>query len=194
MNKKINIIKKQIGVFHKANKMNEISALIEEKNNFDQEKGKLEEIASEKEKILFKTLATVGNIVHESCIDSMDEKDNAVLRMWWPDGRDEDTERGESLLRTNGKSLMSHHEVLEKIGGYDQIRGTNVAGHRGYFLVGCGVDLNLAMIRYGLDFLENKNYTKLWTPFFMRKEMMAKTAQLEEFDEALYKVVGETSI
>ena len=26
----------------------------------------------------------------------------------------------------------------------------------------------------------------LQTPFFMEKEMMAKTAQLEEFDEALY--------
>ena len=46
-------------------------------------------------------------------------------------------------------------------------------------------------MHYGLDFLESKGYTKLWTPFFMNKEVMAKTAQLEEFDEALYGVAGE---
>lgn len=51
-----------------------------------------------------------------------------------------------------------------------------------------GVDFNLALVRYGLDFLASREYTKLQTPFFMRKEIMAKTAQLEEFDEALYKI------
>lgn len=55
---------------------------------------------------------------------------------------------------------------------------------------GYGVDLNLALVRYGLDFLAKREYKKLWTPFFMRKDLMAKTAQLEEFDEALYKVTG----
>ena len=63
-----------------------------------------------------------------------------------------------------------------------------VAGHRGYYLVGDGVDLNQALITYGLDFLREKGYTKIQPPFFMNKSMMSKTAQLEEFDEALYKV------
>lgn len=30
--------------------------------------------------------------------------------------------------------------------------------------------------------------TAVQPPFFMKKEIMAETAQLEEFDEALYKV------
>ena len=51
---------------------------------------------------------------------------------------------------------MSHHEVLDGIAGFDQHRGTKVAGHRGYFLLNHGVDFNLALIRYGLDFLESK--------------------------------------
>ena len=69
--------------------------------------------------------------------------------------------------------------------------GSKVAGHRGYFLTGPGVDINLALMHYGLDFLEARGYTKMWTPFFMNREVMAKTAQLEEFDEALYSVAGE---
>lgn len=84
---------------------------------------------------------------------------------------------------------MSHHEVLTRLDGYDQERGANVAGHRGYFLTETGVDLNLALINYGLSFLRKKAYRKLQTPFFMNKDVMAKTAQLSDFDEELYKVI-----
>jgi seryl-tRNA synthetase len=64
-----------------------------------------------------------------------------------------------------------------------------VVGHRGYFLKSWGVFLNQAMINYGLEFLSEKGYTALQTPQFMLKDYMAKTAQLEQFDEELYKVV-----
>lgn len=66
--------------------------------------------------------------------------------------------------------------------------GVKIAGHRGYFLTGDGVDLNLALINYGLDFLRKKSYKKIQAPFMMKKEVMAATAQLSEFDEALYGV------
>lgn len=68
--------------------------------------------------------------------------------------------------------------------------GTKVAGHRGFFLINDGVDLNQALISYGLNFLRTKNYKKVMTPFMMKRNMMAKTAQLSEFDEALYKLDG----
>lgn len=44
------------------------------------------------------------------------------------------------------------------------------------------------MISYGLDYLRTKGFKKVQPPFFMNKAVMGKTAQLEEFDEALYKV------
>lgn len=69
--------------------------------------------------------------------------------------------------------------------------GVKIAGHRGFFLTGDGVDLNQALINYGLDFLRKKGYKKVQAPFMMKREIMAQTAQLEEFDEALYKVSGE---
>ncbi|KAJ3383725.1 Cytosolic seryl-tRNA synthetase [Lobulomyces angularis] len=194
-NKKINGINKQIATLMKQKKKDETKDLVSEKANLQKEKELLENIAAEKEKILNSKLMTVGNLVHKSVPVSMDEKDNVIVMKHWPEGRNEDSEklRRSKLIKADGKGvdgLMSHHELLEKIGGYDSARGANVAGHRGYFLTGPGVDLNLAIIRYGLDFLEKKDYLKIYTPFFMRKEVMAKTAQLEEFDEALYKVEG----
>jgi len=69
-----------------------------------------------------------------------------------------------------------------------------VVGHRGYCLTGYGVFLNLAMIQYGLEFLHSKGYTPNQPPFFMNRDAMAKTAQLEQFDEELYKVTEDGDV
>ena len=66
--------------------------------------------------------------------------------------------------------------------------GAKIAGHRGYFLTNDGVDLNQALISYALDFLRKDGYKKIQPPFFMNKDVMGKTAQLDQFDEELYKV------
>jgi hypothetical protein len=65
--------------------------------------------------------------------------------------------------------LLSHHELLWRIGGYEPDRGANVAGHRGYFLKDVGVLLNQAFINYGIQFLRKKNYCVLQPPFMMKK-------------------------
>jgi seryl-tRNA synthetase len=72
--------------------------------------------------------------------------------------------------------------------------GSKVAGHRGYFLTNDGVDLNHALIAYGLDFLRNRGYKKMQVPFLMNRDVMAKTAQLDQFDEELYKVTCQSRI
>lgn len=50
------------------------------------------------------------------------------------------------------------------------------------------VFLEQALINYGLRLLHSKEYTPLYTPFFMRKEVMQEVAQLSQFDDELYKV------
>ena len=50
-----------------------------------------------------------------------------------------------------------------------------------------GVLLNMALINYALSFLVRRGFTPVQTPFFMRKECMSECAQLEDFDEQLYK-------
>lgn len=69
--------------------------------------------------------------------------------------------------------------------------GSKIAGHRGYFLTNDGIDLNQALITYGLHFLRKRGYRNIQPPFMMNKDMMAKTAQLDQFDEELYKVIAD---
>lgn len=44
---------------------------------------------------------------------------------------------------------------------------------------------------YGLEFLWNRGYKPNQPPHFMLRDYMAKTAQLEQFDEELYKVTDD---
>lgn len=86
------------------------------------------------------------------------------------------------------RDCLSHHEVLTRLDGYDPDRGVKIVGHRGYCLTGYGLFLNLALINYGLEYLWSKGYKPNQPPQFMLRDLMAKTAQLEQFDEELYKV------
>ncbi|RMZ86054.1 hypothetical protein DV737_g143, partial [Chaetothyriales sp. CBS 132003] len=121
---------------------------------------------------------TVGNYVHESVRVSDNEDDNETVKVWAPDG-----------AKVEKKDCLSHHEVMTRAEIYDGDRGTKLVGHRGYFLRRWGVLLNQALINYGLHFLYSRGYDPIQPPFFMKAEYMAKTAQLEQFDEELYKVV-----
>ncbi|KAM1108228.1 hypothetical protein ACFX10_004958 [Malus domestica] len=78
-------------------------------------------------------------------------------------------------------------ELVKLLGVVDFERGAEEAGGRGFYLKRVGMGLNLPLITFALDFLEKRGYEELEPPLFMRKGMMAKCAQLHEFDEELYK-------
>ena len=105
-----------------------------------------------------------------------------------------------------------HSADLFLVSGTRWVESVQVAGHRGYFLTGPGVLLNQALINYGplealavcfhvdvhvfspfvgLAFLSQRGYTPLQPPFFMKKDLMAKTAELEDYDDVLYKVIED---
>ncbi|KAJ1913922.1 Cytosolic seryl-tRNA synthetase [Mycoemilia scoparia] len=178
-NRDANAIQKEIGKKMKAKE--DASELVVKKKALEKSKGEFKKLAEETHAQWTSILSEIGNIVDPEVPVSLTEDDNKLIRTNPPDG-DAPEKRSD---------FISHHEVLYRIGGYDQKRGADVAGHRGYFLTGPGVDFNLALVSYGLSFLSKRGYTKLQTPFFMRKSVMAKTAQLAQFDEELYGVVGD---
>ena len=176
-NKEINAVQKEIGKLFKAKQ--DAKDKISLKSDIELKKQTLAIEMTAKEQELFSKLSLIGNIVHDSVVDSMDEANNNVIRMW------------PEQAPVKGSNILSHDQVLQRLDGYDPERGNKVAGHRGYFLKNIGVRLNQALISYGCDFLAARDYDLLQTPFFMNKDPMSKTAQLEQFDEELYKVIGD---
>eukprot|EP00762_Andalucia_godoyi_P003754 ANDGO_08573.mRNA.1 putative serine--tRNA ligase len=141
-------------------------------------KTRMEELENRRDK----TLVSIGNIVHESVPVSNNEDDNRVERVFG---------EKKAAISAEGHKLHNHVDLMWMIDGYDTIKGAEVAGSRGYFLKGKAVLLHLGLVQYAMFFLAKKGYTALYTPFFMQKNIMAEVAQLEQFDDELYKVTGE---
>lgn len=162
----------------KAQYDTQCEALVTEKNRFDKEITEAEERQRLVKVEVDALVNKVGNIVLDSVPVSKDEDaDNRVERTW---GKPRDP-----------AGLLNHHDLLWRIGGYEPERGAAVAGHRGYFLRDVGVLLNQAFINYGAAFLRKRGYIVLQPPYMMRKDVMAGVAQLEQFDEELYKISGD---
>lgn len=123
-------------------------------------------------------LRQIGNLLHPSVVIHDDEDNNEVVR---------------TVGNTETTLKYSHVDLIHMIGGADLERGATVAGSRGYFLTGPGVYLNLALIHYATSLLATRDFTPLQTPFFMKKDAMNQVAQLTQFDDELYKVVGKRS-
>ncbi len=178
MGAKINKVKKDMGENKKKKgDPGEYKALLSQKDELEKEKKSMEDQAEQKYAALVKKVKSIGNYVHDSVPVSDNEDKNDEIRTWAPEG-----------VTVEKDDCLSHHEVLTRLGGYDPERGVKIVGHRGYCLTGYGLFLNLALVNYGLEYLFNKGYSPNQPPFFMLRDQMAKTAQLEQFDEELYKV------
>ena len=175
---KRNLIQEEITKKKKADKKSECKEELEIKVKLDGEIKHCEEEKHNFDVEVDKRLSQIGNIVHDSVPISNDEEKNLVTSTWG-------TPTDLKIDGTPGKA--HHHQILWWIGGYDPDNGQKVAGHKGYFLKGPGVLLNQALISYGMKFLAQKNYTLIQPPYFMKKDVMAKTAQLSDFDDQLYK-------
>jgi len=151
----------------------------------------LPELASERDALLNR----IGNIVDpEVPISHNEDKDNLVVALY-PEPEDKPTlpcPLSELSYKLPLKQPLTHDDLLWRVDGYEPTRGQNVAGHRAYFLKNAGVLLNQAIINYAIAFLRKRNYDILQPPYMMNKEVMAGLAQLEDFDEQLYKVSGKT--
>lgn len=123
-------------------------------------------------------LKEVANWLHESVPVSNDEENNGIVKTWGD---------------TEVKKKYSHVDLIAMIDGVDSDRGAVTAGGRGYYLMSAAVFLEQALIQLALRMLHAKKYKPLYTPFFVRKDIMQEVAQLNQFDEELYKVICKSS-
>ncbi|KAI6187334.1 Seryl-tRNA synthetase [Aphelenchoides besseyi] len=137
-------------------------------------KVELEKVEAERNAVL----GRIGNILHSTVIVSDNEDNNGVERTFGD---------------TSVEKKYSHVDLVVMVDGFDGERGSIVAGGRGYFLKGPLVYLEQAIINLALRVLGEKEFVPLYTPFFMRKEIMQEVAQLNQFDEELYKVTSKGS-
>ncbi len=146
-------------------------------------------------------LNRIGNLVDPEVPISQDEEEDNLVVGLYPEPLEAENAGDKPLLPCPANELkytlpetkpLTHDDLLWRVDGYEPTRGQGVAGHRAYFLKNAGVLLNQAIINYSIAFLRKRGYDILQPPFMMNKDVMASLAQLEDFDEQLYKVSGKT--
>lgn len=107
-----------------------------------------------------------------------------------PEG--ENDEQNQEIKKWGEKTSFSfepkdHIELMTSLGMVDFERGTKVHGFRGYFLIGDGARLSMAIWNYAMDFFSGKNFIPMLTPAVCRKEAFYGTGYLPQGEEDLYK-------
>lgn len=123
-------------------------------------------------------LMRLPNILHESVPVGADDSANAVIKTW-----------GEP--RKFDFELKSHGELAENLGLADFDRAGRISGAGFNYLKGGLALLDMALVRYAVDFLVSRNYTLVQPPMMMRRSAYEGVTDLGDFEQVMYKIDGE---
>lgn len=178
LNRKRKEISLEIGKQAKSGETDKIQDLKEQAREIKEQiellKKERDEFLLQREKYRYK----VGNILHHSV----------------PIG---ETEESNEIVKTVGKipnfnfKPASHVELIEFTDGADTDKASQISGSRFFFLKGDIVLLNLALLRFALEKLIEKDFLPIWTPFFLKYDIIEAAAELADFEEQLYKIQDE---
>ena len=139
---------------------------------------KLEETQVKTEDSFSKLSLTLPNWVHESVPIGKDDTANKEVRRW-------------GTIPTFDFEIKDHIDLTQSLDLVDLERAAKVSGARFYYLKNQLVRLNQALLQYALDFLTEKSYTPIQTPFLINKNAMEGAIIAQDFEDVIYKIEGE---
>ena len=174
--KKRNEISLEIGKKKKAGQ--DPSALLDEMKKVSTQLEELESKQNTVESDYAKLAYTVPNLIHETVPIGTDAKANQEVRTWG------------KIPKLDFK-IQDHIDFSVNSDLVDLERASKVAGARFYFLKNDLVRLNQALIQFGLEFLDEKNYKLVQPPYMINKKSMEGAIIAEDFENVIYKIQDE---
>lgn len=111
--------------------------------------------------------------------------DNVELRRWNPPGFDP----SRPFESQRGFKPLTHLELVERLGLVSFERGVKMAGSRSYVLIGDGMRLHQAVLRFAMDFISEKHgFTPVSVPVIVREQCMVGTGFFPAGREHTYHV------
>ena len=154
------------------------TSLIEQMRQISETLSGLEAIQIKTESDYTRLALTMPNLIHESVPIGKNETANKELRRW-------------GKIPQFDFKLKDHIDISQNLDLVDLERAAKVAGARFYYLKNDLVRLNQALIQYGLDFLSEKNYTPVQTPYMISKTSMEGAIIASDFEDVIYKIENE---
>jgi len=169
ISQKINEFKKQkkdaSGLIKKAK---EIPGKIEK---FEKKTKKLQE---EIKQIMYK----IPNIIHKSVPIGKDDSKNVEIKKW-------------GKIKKFNFPVKNHVELIEIFGLGDFDTSAKVSGKGFYYLKNKLALLNQALVRFAIDFLNDKNYEYIETPLMLNEKAIYASMDKQAIEESVYSIKGE---
>src|SRR5579885_1846578 len=151
--------------------INQMQAVSDNLNRLEQDQIKTEEKFT-------KLSLTLPNMLHESVPIGKDETANKEIKKW-------------GSIPTFDFQIKDHIDLMQNLDLVDLERAAKVSGARFYYLKNQLVRLNQALLQFALDFLSEKNYMPIQTPFLINRHAMEGAIIAQDFEEVIYKIENE---
>ena len=176
LRKKRNEISIEIAKRKKVNQ--DATSLIEQMQKTSQILTDLETEQSQIESNYTKLALTIPNLVDESVPIGRDNTVNKEIKKW-------------GKIPQFDFKVKDHIDISQSLDLIDLERAAKVAGARFYYLKNDLVKLNQALIQYALDFLSDKNYIPVQTPYLINRSSMEGAIIAQDFEDVIYKIEGD---
>ncbi|MDE1845604.1 MAG: serine--tRNA ligase [Thaumarchaeota archaeon] len=174
--KKRNQVSLEIARKKKTNE--DTSSLIDQMQIVSDSLKKLEDDQVKIEEKFTKLSLTLPNMIHESVPIGKDETTNKEIKKW-------------GSIPVFDFEIKDHIDLTQSLDLVDLERAAKVSGARFYYLKNQLVRLNQALLQFALDFLTEKNYTPIQTPFLINRGAMEGAIIAQDFEDVIYKIEGE---
>ncbi len=148
--------------------MKEISVLSKE----------IEEVQRQNQELFHKMMMQVPSPVAEGVPVGKDDSENVRVKVW-----------GEAPKFAF--EPKSHVELGTSLGMLDIERGVKISGSRFYFLKNMGTLLEIALMRYALDFLMKRGFTIMTVPLLVKELAMSGTGYFPGGEDQAYKMAKD---
>ncbi len=167
-----------LDIARKKKAKEDASDLINQMQSVSDSLSKLEEDQIKVEEKFTKLSLTLPNMMHESVPIGKDETANKEIKKW-------------GTTPSFDFQIKDHIDLTQNLDLVDLERAAKVSGARFYYLKNQLVRLNQALLQFALDFLSEKNYTPIQTPFLINRHAMEGAIIAQDFEDVIYKIEGE---
>ncbi|MFB6089273.1 MAG: serine--tRNA ligase [Candidatus Aenigmatarchaeota archaeon] len=152
-----------------SNEINEMKKLSQKIESLERDVRKLKTERDSK-------LKKIPNLLHEDVPKGKDENDNVEIKRWGKEPSFDFEPR-------------SHLEILEDLDMIDLESGAKTAGSDFYYLKGDVVMLDLALQRFAIDFLRERDFRIIEPPYMVNEKIYkSMIGDIENLSESSYKV------
>ena len=175
---KRNSISKEIGNLMQQGKKEEAEKIKKQVTDINNELAKNEELENKYSQEIKERMMKIPNIIDASVPIGKDDSQNVEVKKY-----------GEPFVPNY--EIPYHTEIMENLSGIDLDAARRVAGNGFYYLMGDIARLHSAVLSYARDFMINKGFTCVISPYMIRSVVVTGVMSFEEMDAMMYKIEGE---